>query len=146
MKEERRLSALVKLLDFETAIGPKNALVINVNGIIEKNPYFKGLSKMEALDLNSYLHYRLPEADVSIAPTILICPPGGDRARQFLEPINLDFPNGSWKLQADALKEVVYLQNLWWPGYKFYYMPETAEYSAIYMGYGERNDDLPFMI
>ncbi|XP_035215980.1 radial spoke head protein 9 homolog [Stegodyphus dumicola] len=146
IKEEHRLSALVKLMDFETAIGPRNALMINPQGIVKKNPYFEGLSKTDAIELSSYLHFRLPDSDVSFAPTIQICPSGVDKALQFLEPISHDYPPGCWILQGDPLMEVITLRNLWWPGYTFYHKPETKEYNAIYIGYGERNDDLPFML
>ncbi|GFY38024.1 radial spoke head protein 9 [Trichonephila inaurata madagascariensis] len=121
----------------------------------------------DALKLESYLHYRLPDSDVSFAPTTLVCPPGGDRALQFLEPISKDYPPGElfknnhcldniqkalnplrscWTLQSDSLQEVVTIQNLWWPGFRSYHIPETGEFNSIYVGYGERNDDLPFMI
>ncbi|XP_055944040.1 radial spoke head protein 9 homolog [Argiope bruennichi] len=146
IKEEHRLSAFLKLMDFETAMGPKNSLMITPKGIISKNPYFKGLPVEDALKLESYLHYRLPDSDVSFAPTTLICPPGGDRALQFLEPISRDYPPGCWSLQSDALQEVVTIKSLWWPGFTFCHIPETGEYNSIYMGYGERNDDLPFMV
>ncbi|GIY84898.1 radial spoke head protein 9 homolog [Caerostris darwini] len=146
IKEEDRLSAFVKLMDYETAIGPKNSLMITPKGIINQNPYFQGISKFDALKLESYLHYRLPDSDIGFVPTTLICPPGGDRPLQFMEPISKDYPPGTWTLQADSLEEVVTIRNLWWPGYRFYFIPETGEYNSLYMGYGERNDDLPFMI
>ncbi|XP_054710247.1 radial spoke head protein 9 homolog [Uloborus diversus] len=146
IKEENRLSAMVKLMDFETAIGPKNVLIINAQGIVKRNTYFKGLSKDDSLNLNSYLHYRLPDSDVSFAPTALLCPVGGDVAMDFLEPISMDYPPGCWVMHNDSLEEVVTLRNLWWPGFMFYYRPETSDYNSIYMGYGDRNDDLPFML
>ncbi|GIY31393.1 radial spoke head protein 9 [Caerostris extrusa] len=128
IKEEDRLSAFVKLMDYETAIGPRIRI-----------------SKFDALKLESYLHYRLPDSDIGFVPTTLICPPGGDRPLQFMEPISKDYPPGTWTLQADSLQEVITIQFVV-ARIQVLLHSETGEYNSLYMGYGERNDDLPFMI
>ncbi|KAG8180509.1 hypothetical protein JTE90_007464 [Oedothorax gibbosus] len=139
--EERRLSALIKLIDFEATIGPKNALIINSKGIVKNNTHYTGLPKSETLNLQSYLHFRLPASEKSFAPSSELYPSGGNRATDFLEPISRDHPKGCWTLFSDSLQEVIQIRNLWWPGYRFYHIPETGEYRSMYIGFGQRNED-----
>ena len=42
MREDLRLAAVVHLLDWETAIGPRGALLIDpMTGLIKENPHFR---------------------------------------------------------------------------------------------------------
>jgi len=38
------------------------------------------------------------------------------------------------------------LRSLLWPGLTFYHAPRTKNYGYIYVGTGEKNLDLPFML
>ncbi|GFT56063.1 radial spoke head protein 9 [Trichonephila clavipes] len=69
MKEEHRLSAFVKLMDFETAIGPKNSLVITPSGIINKNPYFQAARGLLATDLVILNHGQVTRMTPELAPS-----------------------------------------------------------------------------
>jgi len=40
----------------------------------------------------------------------------------------------------------VTLRSLLWLGYTFFAVPESRVYGSIYVGNGERNIDLPFML
>lgn len=145
MKEDRRLSVFLKFLDYETATVPKGALMITPQGLIEKNDWFRGLSKGELTNLENYLHERLPLFDTVFQPTSLLCPVEGDKTLDFLEPLSTDDPQ-CWSVQTDGPCEVVTLRNNWWPGFSFYNIAEINEYNSLYIGNGIRNDDFPFMV
>jgi radial spoke head protein 9 len=41
---------------------------------------------------------------------------------------------------------LVTLRSLLWQGYVFFHVPGSREYGSIYVGSGEKNLDLPFML
>lgn len=41
---------------------------------------------------------------------------------------------------------LVVLRSLLWPGLTFYHAPRSKNYGYIYVGTGEKNMDLPFML
>ncbi|XP_072912181.1 radial spoke head protein 9 homolog isoform X3 [Hemitrygon akajei] len=51
-----------------------------------------------------------------------------------------------WTLQYERGNKLVILQNLLWPGFTFFHVPETTQFGYLYMGLGEKNMDFPFMI
>jgi len=53
---------------------------------------------------------------------------------------------GSWSLQFERGSGQVTLRSLLWLGYTFFHVPESRVYGGIYVGNGERNIDLPFML
>ncbi|XP_006148576.1 radial spoke head protein 9 homolog isoform X2 [Tupaia chinensis] len=55
------------------------------------------------------------------------------------------FP-GSWSIQMERGNALVVLRSLLWPGLTFFHAPRTRNYGYIYVGTGEKNLDLPFML
>jgi len=53
---------------------------------------------------------------------------------------------GSWSLQFERGSGQVTVRSLLWLGYTFFHVPESRIYGGIYVGNGERNIDLPFML
>ena len=53
---------------------------------------------------------------------------------------------GSWSLQFERGSGLVILRSALWPGFSFYHVPGTAKFGHLYVGTGERNKDLPFML
>lgn len=53
---------------------------------------------------------------------------------------------GSWSLQFERGSGLVTLRSLLWLGYVFYHVPGTHMYGSCYVGNGEKNLDLPFML
>ncbi|XP_013789838.1 radial spoke head protein 9 homolog [Limulus polyphemus] len=143
VKEEDRLSAIVTLIDRDTAAVPRGAVLLTPQGEVIRNRSFEGLSFSEATKLHSYLHFRptskksdlkhlRPQADVDVA-------------LDFLEPISNDVPQGCWSVQVEEFNTIV-LRNWWWPGMTFYHIPATSYYGQLYIGSGEPIMDLPFML
>ncbi|KAM8937889.1 radial spoke head protein 9 homolog isoform 2-T2 [Lycaon pictus] len=56
------------------------------------------------------------------------------------------FCPGSWSIQMERGNALVVLRSLLWPGLTFFHAPRTKNYGYIYMGTGEKNIDLPFML
>ena len=56
------------------------------------------------------------------------------------------FPSGSWSVQYEKGCGLVTLRSLHWLGFVFYHVPETRKFGCIYVGTGEKNLDLPFML
>nr|XP_020769725.1 radial spoke head protein 9 homolog isoform X2 [Odocoileus virginianus texanus] len=52
----------------------------------------------------------------------------------------------SWSVQMERGNALVVLRSLLWPGLTFYHAPRTKNYGYIYVGTGEKNLDLPFML
>ena len=63
----------------------------------------------------------------------------------FLDSINEDPIKGSWSIHVDEMKSVSTLRNLVWPGYFAYHKANTNEFGGVYIGYGIKNVDIPFM-
>ena len=53
---------------------------------------------------------------------------------------------GSWSLQFERGSALVTLRSLLWLGYVTYHVPGTRNFGSIYVGTGEKNNDLPFML
>ena len=43
------------------------------------------------------------------------------------------------------MKSICNLRNLIWPGYFAYHKANTNEFGGVYIGYGIKNVDIPFM-
>lgn len=56
------------------------------------------------------------------------------------------FLPGSWSIQMERGHALVVLRSLLWPGLTFYHAPRSKNYGYIYVGTGEKNMDLPFML
>ena len=102
-----------------------------------------GLDLSAGLKLENYMHMRKPE--------LLSKVPINDRATlskslQFLDPLTLDKPKGSWSLKHDAGNKMVLLRSLVFPGYVHFNCTGSSMYGGIYNGAGARNLDLPFML
>lgn len=143
VKEEDRLSAAVCDIDEEVHIAPRAAYNKTSTGEVFNNRSFEGLKVADAAKLSSYLHFReatcLPEKSLLQRADL-------DKAIDFMDPVEGDVPKGSWSLQFERGSGLVTLRSLLWQGYIFYHVPGTREFGSVYVGYGERNKDLAFML
>ena len=64
----------------------------------------------------------------------------------FLDEITTDLPKNSWSITKDCTQSVATVRNLLWPGYYAYHRAHTSIQGGLYIGYGIRNQDLPFML
>ncbi|XP_078502826.1 radial spoke head protein 9 homolog [Lissotriton helveticus] len=143
IKEETRLIGTIELIQREAAVVPRGAYVKTPVGHIRVNQCFPGLTVFEAKKLSSYFHFTdtlepkkkslLEKADLE--PSI-----------DFLQSLEHDVPKGTWSLQFERGNSVVVLRSLLWVGLTFYHVPHSQQHGYIYVGTGEKNIDLPFML
>lgn len=143
IKEEDRLSAVIADIDNSSRIVPRGAYVKTPTGQTYTNRSFEGLSVAEAAKLCNYMHFR--EAS-KLQEKSLLQKANLDKALDFLDPIDEDIPKGCWSLQFERGSGLVILRSLLWLGYVFFHVPGTRQYGSVYMGTGEKNMDLPFML
>ncbi|XP_057317007.1 radial spoke head protein 9 homolog [Hydractinia symbiolongicarpus] len=144
VKEEDRLAVTIQNIFQDVAIVPRGAYVRTAVGEVHTNRTFEGLSPAEATRLSSYYHFREP---VLLHEKSLLEKADLDKATDFLDPIETDIPQGgSWSVQSERGGGVVVLRSLHWLGYTFYHVPNTSNFGYVYVGTGEKNLDLPFML
>ncbi|XP_030766743.1 radial spoke head protein 9 homolog [Sitophilus oryzae] len=143
LKEEDRLSSLVTILTNEATVIPRGALFRRPDGVVVENLSFEGLSIIESREIASFLHYRQPTQKYN---TNLLARDDYNHAMDFLDPLDIDIPEGCWSLQLTSGNSIVILQSLYWPGFVFYHYMKTPKYGYVYIGHGKRCIDIPFMI
>ncbi|XP_062042170.1 radial spoke head protein 9 homolog [Lepus europaeus] len=143
IKEETRLVSVIDQIDKAVAIIPRGALFKTPFGPIHVNRTFEGLPLSEAKKLSSYFHFREP---VELRNKTLLEKASLDPSLDFMDSLEHDIPKGSWSVQMERGNALVVLRSLLWPGLTFYHTPNTKSYGYIYVGTGEKNIDLPFML
>jgi hypothetical protein len=142
LTELERLAAVVAQIEEDTCVVPVGALFLSPSGAIQNNDAFTGLGGA-ADTLASYSLLREPQHDRTLA---CIRKGGATNNVDFLDRIEDDQPTGTWQLQVSDGADVVRLRNLLWPGFEARGEAGSAAFARAYYGYGERNDDLMFML
>jgi len=124
-------------------IVPRKAYVKSPTGQIYKNRNFEGHLLNEATRLCNYVHARPAEC---LYDKTLLERADYDDSIDFMDCIENDVPKSCWCVQLERVSGSVLLKSLLWPGYFFYHVPGTAQYGSVYVGTGEKNIDLPFML
>ncbi|KAM7541473.1 hypothetical protein Aperf_G00000046771 [Anoplocephala perfoliata] len=143
MKEEDRLAAVISRIDNDVRIIPRGSFHRLTSGQVIRNKNYEGLTVAEASKLSSYQHFRKPlkYPHKPLDDRIKM-----DKATDFLDTLENDIPKGSWAMLFERGNTIVYLKSLLWLGYIFFHVPERPIYGSLYVGCGEYNIDLPFMI
>ncbi|XP_069118503.1 radial spoke head protein 9 homolog [Argopecten irradians] len=143
IKEEDRLSSVIADIDEDVKIVPRGAFVQTPTGEVISNRSFEGLIVSEAAKLCSYMHFREPKL---LPEKSLLQKANMDKSIDFMDHLEEDIPKGAWSLQFERGSGLVTLRSLLWQGYVFYHIPGCRKYGSIYVGTGEKNLDLPFML
>lgn len=143
LNELERLAFTVEAVDNDTCIVPRSTFFLTPTGDIAKNQAFKGLSQAEATNLDSYLLYRDPQCNATLARIRKL---GVNNNFDFLDTIQQDKPKGMWVCQADESGSKITMRSLVWTGFEFIMDLTTQSYGGCYYGYGCRNDDVLFMV
>uniref|UniRef100_H2Z829 Radial spoke head protein 9 homolog n=1 Tax=Ciona savignyi TaxID=51511 RepID=H2Z829_CIOSA len=143
IKEEDRVSAIVATIDEEARIVPRAAYIKTPLGEVHKNRSFEGLSVTECGKLASFMHFREAQniGNKSIKEKADLNP-----SIDFMDSIEEDIPKGSWSSQFERGSGLVCLRSLVWLGMTFYHVPNTTRFGCMYVGTGEKNFDIPFML
>lgn len=144
VKEEDRLAITIGNICQDVSIIPRGSYIRTPLGDVIANRTFEGLSISEATRLSSYYHFRDP---ILLQEKSLLEKADLDKAIDFLDPIDSDIPQGgSWSIQSERGSGLVVLRSLHWLGFTFYHVPGTNRHGYVYVGTGEKNLDLPFML
>jgi len=144
IKEEDRLASSIAQIDEDVAIVPRGAYIKTPHGTVIRNRSFAGLQTQEAVKFSSYFHFREP---ILLKEKSLLDKADLDKAIDFLDSIDDDIPKSrAWSLQCERGSGLVILRSLLWQGLTFYHVPGTTKYGFVYVGTGEVNKDLPFML
>ncbi|CEL98140.1 unnamed protein product [Vitrella brassicaformis CCMP3155] len=143
VREVHRLSHVVRQIDNATAVVPKGSHAVLDSHKIIGNFAFKGLSFKDAMELESWVHFRPPH---DVAKLRALSRDDVQFHSDFLEGVEDDLPIGSWTLRADPSCETVTIRSLLWPGYVAYHKPCTRFFGGCYFGTGEQLVDLPFLL
>ncbi|KAK9885690.1 hypothetical protein WA026_012455 [Henosepilachna vigintioctopunctata] len=143
LKEEDRLSVTVHTITYEASVVPRGGLFMRPDGVAVENLSFEGLTLLDSRELSSYQHYRLP---IQKWNTNLLTRDDYNYATDFLDPLDIDIPEGCWPVQILAGDTVAIVKSLYWPGLYFYHTVETPKYGFIYFGTGKKCLDTTFML
>ncbi|XP_051909396.1 radial spoke head protein 9 homolog [Hippocampus zosterae] len=141
--EETRLAVTVHHINEDASVVPRGAFINSTHGVVQINRSFGGLSNTQAGKLENFLHFAQPKnpEKKSLLEMADLNP-----AWDFLDPLSEDIPKGSWSLQFESANKVCVIRSLLWLGLTFYHVPMTPLHGFIYIGYGTKNLDLPFML
>ena len=138
-----RLAYVVHSIDSQCQVVPKGALKFTPLKEVRFNEAFMGLPKQHAFDLTQWKHFRViqqkDKVDIMMRDEAVY-------NNDFLDEITEDLPKRQWCLTKDCTETTAILKSLLWPGYCAYHRTFTPIYGALYIGYGIRNHDLPFML
>ena len=133
-----RLSYVVQAIDNDTNVVPVGAFKLTPDHELQRNLYFKGLNKDESSCPEKYYHFRNVQEQEKKE---LLNRPDSVFHSDVLDSITNDLPKGAWSIQTDAIKTIVKIRSLLWPGYIAYHLPETKNFGGAYFGNGLKNKD-----
>ena len=142
MTETDRLSFVVRTIDHDTSVVPVGGFKMLPINELRRNDLFEGLSSQDLDKKEKYVHLR-PVENQEKKDKIAMGKAVFDF--EFLDSIADDPIKQSWSLHIDSTRTVCTLRNLVWPGYFAYHKANTDEFGGIYIGYGIKNIDIPFM-
>lgn len=54
--------------------------------------------------------------------------------------------SGVWSITRDTVTNTVTLRSLLWPGYFAFAVANSQIHGSVYFGFGEKNDDIGFLL
>uniref|UniRef100_A0A672GZM1 Radial spoke head protein 9 homolog n=1 Tax=Salarias fasciatus TaxID=181472 RepID=A0A672GZM1_SALFA len=133
----------VHQIDEEVSVVPRGAFIRTPQGLVHINCSFSGLSESEAKKLDNFLHFSEPK---NLKKKSILELAGRNLARDFLDALSDDVPEGSWSLQLESGGQVCVIRSLLWPGLTFFHVPMTLQHGHVYIGPGIKNLSLPFQL
>lgn len=143
LKEEDRLASIVHTIINEAGVIPRGALFKKADGVVIENMGFEGLSTLDAREIKSFQHFRVPTRKLNVN---LLTRYDYNYAIDFLDPLDTDIPQGCWQLQLTPDEDYVILRSMYWPGLLFFHKLRTPRHGFIYFGYGKKCVDSTFLL
>jgi len=142
--ELMRLAQTVSEIDLDSAVVPKGSHSLNDDQKVVTAPDFSGLSEIDALKLDNYVHLRPPTSLDKLR--VMVRDDAEWKMTGFLDSLAQDQPKGAWAIRDEGYGANVHLRSLVWPGYAAFHVPRSKYYGGIYIGMGIKNHDLPFLL
>lgn len=145
LTELERLSFAVQQIEHDTGVVPLGSYYVTATGDILRNPAFSGLSLDDARKLSSFQLLRTPILPQTLAATRKA---GVANHHGFLDTLALASGKAkhTWSVHASDDGLEVSLRSLLYPGFEYRLEAGTLNYQGGYMGTGEKNGDLLFML
>ena len=149
LSEEERLAWVVQAIDTDCALAPVGHALLTPTGAIQLDPAFPGLPLAQLPLLSSWAHWRAPvtsEAKARARKAQL------SNCYEFLDGVvgewGGDGEGEEWAVQVEAGGLGMSLRSLKWMGWEVRAEVggSRGQWSQAYFGYGEANNDLPFML
>lgn len=141
LKEEDRLASVVHQITYEAGVVPRGAIFKTPEGIVIENLSFEGLSTLDAREIKSFQHFRIPTRKMN---TNLLTRDDYNYAIDFLDPLDIDIPEGCWQIHITPEEDKVILKSMYWPGLMFFHQLRSSRHGFIYFGYGKKSIDSAF--
>ena len=142
LTEEERLSYTVAAIDRECALQPTGLTLLTPTGHIATDPTFGGLTTHQLPLLSSYSHLRTPVTASALARQRKQRTANN---RAYLDRVEGD-EERQWAVNASEGGLEVGWRSLVWLGWEYRLRAGEREGRGGYFGYGERNNDLHFML
>ena len=142
MTETDRLSFVVRAIDRDCSVVPIGGFKMLPINELRRNDLFEGLNSEDLDKKEKYVHFR-PVENQEKKDKIVMGKAIFDF--EFLDSITDDPIKDSWSIHVDSTKTISTLRSLVWPGYFAFCKANTDQFGGVYIGYGIKNIDIPFM-
>jgi len=142
MTETDRLSFVVRAIDRDCSVVPVGGFKMMPINELRRNDLFEGLNSEDLDKKEKYVHFRPVENQekkdkIAMGKAVLDF--------EFLDCIADDPIKDSWSIHVDSTKTKSSLRSIVWPGYFAYCKANSDQFGGVYIGYGIKNVDIPFM-
>ena len=142
MTETDRLSFVVRAIDRDCSVVPVGGFKMLPINELRRNDLFEGLNSEDLDKKEKYVHFRPVENQekkdkIAMGKAIFDF--------EFLDSIVDDPIKDSWSIHVDSTKTISTLRSLVWPGYFAFCKANSDQFGGVYIGYGIKNIDIPFM-
>ena len=142
MTETDRLSFVVRAIDRECSVVPVGGFKMMPINELRRNDLFEGLNSEDLDKKEKYVHFRPVENQekkdkIAMGKAVLDF--------EFLDSIADDPIKDSWSIHVDSTKTTSSIRSVVWPGYFAYCKANSDQFGGVYIGYGIKNVDIPFM-
>ena len=142
MTETDRLSFVVRAIDRDCCVVPVGGFKMMPINELRRNDLFEGLNSEDLDKKEKYVHFRPVENQekkdkIAMGKAVLDF--------EFLDSIADDPIKDSWSIHVDSTKTTSSLRSMVWPGYFAYCKANSDQFGGVYIGYGIKNVDIPFM-
>ena len=142
MTETDRLSFVVRAIDRDCAVVPVGGFKMMPINELRRNDLFEGINSEDLEKKEKYVHFRPVENQekkdkIAMGKAVIDF--------EFLDSIADDPIKDSWSIHVDSTKTTSSLRSLVWPGYFAYCKANSDQFGGVYIGYGIKNVDIPFM-